>query len=332
MAVNDLIFETTLQIREYLPVPVTTEFDSYKWQFLDAQENFLVPVIGQAMLDRLIEVQADDTGASQQEKDLLLLARAPVACIGLAQSSPLMNLSFSQGGHTRNHNDKAVVASQWSVRDALDELIRSAERSMDRIYKYLDQHHAALPEYESSDVNAEQRTVLIHNVGLFAKYVTVQVGRFTLDKMRSSFERVQDEWISPVIGSALLNELIGYEVNREDWGVYAPLRSRVMRVIAHLGFAAALQDLSLIVDERGVYYPYNGRNQNMDETTAANTVRLRDMKREHSSVGENSLQKLVDHLGEHAGDYPQYSPPVVADAEKIEASEGGKILPLNGVS
>lgn len=214
------------EIRAYLPTSADDSVDQLLLLTEDAEENYLVPILGRTLYnkvgeiyDRLITEHGSILPASipkpneTPEIRFARLCQMPVIYFALANSTGLLSLSLNgMGLHQASTSgydpaDKEVIAR--FERDAYFK----ARRGIDRLLIFLEEDarsETALfaESWKESSYFYQQGDLLLTTAIEMNRYLNIDSGREKFIAMLPDIRYCQDTYLAPAIGEELLDVLV----------------------------------------------------------------------------------------------------------------------------
>lgn len=163
-------------LRKYVKIARSKDFDTYEPFIEDAQQRFLEPYVGFELLQNL----ESDNGNNLT--NLLCRALGPFS---LALASDELSINFGEAGHTVTRTDSLAPASETKIEKAKQSLMERGWANLDKALRYLAEH---LADYEDWDISS--LSVYRHSI-LFKDYQSFQTdGMVDIDLSPLTFHRL----------------------------------------------------------------------------------------------------------------------------------------------
>jgi len=197
-----MIIQNTTTLREYISVNGSVDIDNLKPYLKKAERNFLKPIIGLDQISVFEETQTDTIIVQAQE-----LAQEAIANFAYYLYLPINAVQITDNGihvvdneNTKTATDKQFKELQRSFKkfahEALDELLELMELSADKFQPWFNSKHYTI-----------YKELLVNKTSVFNKYYYIFNSRQTFISLKPNLKIVEDQFISPVLGSLLLTAL-----------------------------------------------------------------------------------------------------------------------------
>lgn len=211
---------TTEQAKEHLKVNATLTEDNFNPFIPDATNKFLLPVLGENLLD-LLETWAVDKDETETELLALYNVVAPmVSRFTFLIAAPHLDINIGDSGFTVASNNNLAPASK----DRVEKLVKSIEQlawdNTEQLIRFLEKNKADYPEWIESDAYTMQLRNLINSAEEFDKYVDIEKSRLTFQKLRHDMDNIEKMDVIPLISEELFNTLIEKIQNADEFTEY----------------------------------------------------------------------------------------------------------------
>lgn len=131
----DLLIQSIDELRKYVKINASKNFDTYRMFVADAQDRYIVPYFGNELISSLVN----------DDEDLLreYMCRA-LGPFSLALATDEFSIGFGESGHTVLRTDKEAPASDAKIERAEESLYERAwanlDKALDYMQKYLDEY------------------------------------------------------------------------------------------------------------------------------------------------------------------------------------------------
>lgn len=144
--------------KQYSPIPENYDIREIKPFFKVAEQLWVLPLLGQALYDELLEqVCANEI---TPENSTLLLVIYPYLSFAICyEALPFISYHFSQVGVTKGKSDNSDSVSIKDVNFISTQLRSQVETMKGQLKKFLDQHSDVYPLYKPDDCGGACDTV-----------------------------------------------------------------------------------------------------------------------------------------------------------------------------
>lgn len=214
------------EISAYLPTSIDENAESLLTFTEDAEENYLVPILGRSLYnkvgeiyDRLLGKHGSILSAAIPKKDetpevrIIRLCQMPVLYFALANSTGLLSLNLNEMGFHQSSTDGLDPADGKTVERFERAAYFNARRGIDRLLIFLEEDACSeTPLFSSlwkeSSYFYRQGDLLITTAIEMNRYLNIDSRREKFIAMLPDIRYCQDTYLSPAVGEELLEALI----------------------------------------------------------------------------------------------------------------------------
>lgn len=301
-----------------------TEFASFASFVADAQDKYLVPLIGQETVDEL-QTWYDDAATRAVEgyeeipqdianTKLLYQVQRALTYYTLLEAAPGMLLDIGDNGLVETSADNTTGARQWTVRDFSDYLAENADIFAESLLSFLEKNKADYEFWDTSDFRKETRKLFVDSGTTLARYVAVnQPRRFFLGMLRS-INRVEDLRIRKILGDNLFEELKTQLSEGALTEENEKLLAWIQPVVAFLAMVDVLPSIVVTISSNGI--KVLSENDGIRQRQAAGPETVQGQVIKHINHAAEYEAILLNFLHSNAADYPLFEVP---QADEISA-------------
>lgn len=196
---------TTAELRTYVPVSSTFQIAEIEPQIHDVEQEFIIPIIGQAQFDSLLALPSP----SGNNLELIKRCRNAVAKLAMMKWIPFGNINVQSGGFTVTATDNGQVASQWRVDKLEEEMRTEGYNKLQDILTFLwSKDEGTFTDWDESDEKLLHRSFLILTANDFSKYYWIKNSYEVFCLLKPGQTEVMNQYIRPILGDDLYNQLI----------------------------------------------------------------------------------------------------------------------------
>ncbi len=312
------LFSRTDTLKEFTKFPAGADLTNIEPSFKQVQNKIIKKLIGKTTLDKVLaEAEVPDTHTDVAE--LVPYVQGAVATHGVYLSVPSMSLQFSNGNLSIASTEDYAPAPRWRIRDYQISLLRDSGYYFDQLLEHLDENEDNYPDYLASSERLAWKNTFIYSPESANQFISRRINYYLLLNMQPIIKRIARDCIKPILGTALYNELLGFNTARRDWAAYAPLEEYIQEAIINYAMDKAMVELRLSVDDEGVGIIY-GRVDKEDNTKDSNEIALFQAREQWKEAGDNAISLLNAELNENSDNYPLYTAPTYEDGISSAAS------------
>lgn len=292
------LFKTTAELKQYYPARTTFDLEDLAPTLKRVEREYLRDqVLGEAQLNELQSAYDADTLSGVQE-DLLMECRTVVANLGIYHFTGLANVEFSSGGLVSGQTEHKRPASEWRTRDLERAVLSAGYRGLDDLLGYLHAHRSDFPTWRASAQYAAWTKGFLRSTRDFQERVAIGNSGYLFSKMLPVIRRIEQGVIAETLCSAT------YAASLESKLTAGTLSANELKVVklvqmatAHLTMADSIVELSLSMDDRGVWvFGSLLGGSTSGGPTPADVERLQNRIDHHTNLGKGALTKLTAEL------------------------------------
>lgn len=136
--------------KQYSPIPDNYDLNEIKPFFKVAEQLWVLPIMGQALYDELLE-QVCENNVTPENATLLLVTYPYLAFSICYEALPFIAYHFSQVGVTKGKSDNSDSVSINDVNFISTQLRSQVEVMKGQLKKFLDEHRDIYPLYRPDD-------------------------------------------------------------------------------------------------------------------------------------------------------------------------------------
>jgi hypothetical protein len=192
-------------VKEFVRINFINSLSSFpNWEV--AEQRHLLPLIGDEMYDKLVDIMAD-AGASDQDKELLKKARAIVAPLAYLIELPLIHSQLTDAGLRTISTENMQAAHRWEFNEVKNYLEEAGAFAIENLLKFLFKHKGDYAEWTGSNEYEALNALIFTSATEFNTYFATAQPFRIFWQLRSLIKEVQDFYIIPSIGEEFFIEL-----------------------------------------------------------------------------------------------------------------------------
>lgn len=214
------------EISAYLPTSLDIRPESLMLLTEDAEENYLVPVLGRNLYNKVGEIydqllaehgsvlpesiaKADET----TEIRLVRLCQMPILYFALANSTGLLSVTVNEMGFSQASTSGLDTADNKSIERFERDAYFKARRGIDRLLVFLEEDaRSEMPlfagEWKESTYFYQQGDLLITTATEMNRFLNIDSSRERFIGMLPDIRYCQDTYLTPAIGDELMEVFV----------------------------------------------------------------------------------------------------------------------------
>jgi hypothetical protein len=288
------------QIRSASSISLSNTIDIWRPYISEAEETFLVPVLGEDFFEELDEAANSSASGSSIYDGLLVKARMAVALYALYLGADEMAMSVSGAGVQVVQSETHKPAAEYQVLNLKESWLMRAHRHVDLLLKYLDENRSTFTGYAPVSNDC-----IITTAAEFQKYVDINSSRRVFLQLVPVMKNVEKKWIRPAITETIYNELLDVihgSGSSDPSSDQQALLDLVKPAIAHLTIVRALQEITLDLLNWGAFVFSWSTFKSMKRIDEANADRVAMMIQANQRDADAEMKVIQEFLDNNASD------------------------------
>jgi hypothetical protein len=303
------LIDNISQMLSAASINVSNSLENWNPYIEEAQESFILPVLGTGLYDQLlgvVELLANPVPGSPVDPkltELLERIRKPLALYALYLGADEFGVSVSAQGIQVIETNTHKTAPQYRVQNLKESWIRRANTSLDLALKYVEDHRSEYPAYNPTDAD-----LFIRTTQEFNSEVDIHESRRVFVSLKPIIRSVEKKYIRPALSPQLFDELKSAWLENKLSEDHKKLIAFIRPALAHLSMARALQEISIDVLDWGIFDNASSTFTYVSSKQASNKDRIAIMYQACVQDGEAELKALQEYLDTNASAtlYPAY--------------------------
>lgn len=308
------------EVRQFVPVSVTSDFNSLLPHIANAERDYLIPVIGREMYDQLQSfydngsVSSDSSSGASAESikkigELLALAQSAVVHIAFWIGYDLLNSFVSDSGFKRTESDSVKSLYKYQE-DSLKKYFRTnGFNGIDTILQYLEENILDFQKFKSSGQYTVLKSSFISDTVTFNGIVYINNSRLTFLRMKPHLQLVEEIEISPLLGAITMAELKDEMLKDSPSATKMAILPYIRKALAFLASALLMEESGADLTDNGLYFTSSIANSlNDTERKPTDADRVDILVKRNRNIGNAYLDQIRSFLVAHAADWTDVAP------------------------
>ena len=232
-----MLLTTRQEIELFLPTSVQESAQSILTLAEDAEETYLLPVLGRPLFNQVNELYQEvsldeewylpkNGEQTPLEQRLIRLCQEVVLYMTLANNAGLFSVSMNDAGLNTPSAQGYEEADEKRIDRFVKDAFKKGHRAIDRLLVFLEEDaQNAEPKFaecwKSSRYFYKNCDTLFRTAVEFDRYVSIDESREWFVKLLPDIRFCSDTYLCPQIGYDLMNSLLAYEVGKRPEGLAA---------------------------------------------------------------------------------------------------------------
>uniref|UniRef100_UPI004048B10A DUF6712 family protein n=1 Tax=Roseivirga sp. TaxID=1964215 RepID=UPI004048B10A len=280
-------------------IDVQADFNKTYAPYLnDAEDIYILPVIGQEMYDSISGEVANELATAKAK-----IQRA-LAYYAVYDMSDFLNLNITGNGIKESSTENTTQSRQWVLNQGKKAALHKADQLLDMALKYMEDNKASFAAWVGSDAYTEFTDLFIHTAGEYNKFVRIQDSRRTFVRLVPFMEDIENSLIKKTIGDNLFDVLKTEDAAGTLSEANLILVKLIKEAVANMAMAQGALDMPMNFEASGIKVVSTDdgitRKQDAGDKQLMAYVQMR------KNLGEQKLHDLKNYLIANAASYPDF--------------------------
>jgi hypothetical protein len=317
------------EIRRYVPVSVSSDFDSLSPHIANAEADYLIPVIGQQTYDELqlfydsassgsADLPEEESGSGTSEEDeaadkkkteLLRLVQSCVTHIAFWIGYDLLNSYITDDGFKRTESEKIKSLFKYQE-DNLKQYFRTnGFNRLDTVLQFLEDNAQTFTTFAVSAQYTVLKSAFIPNTAAFNRIVFIGGSRLTFLRMIPHMQLIEEVEIRPLLGSVALAQLREEMLKESPRPAITGIVPIIQKAVAYLASGMLMQESGADLTDNGLYFSSQSSiTGNNSEKKPSDALRIATLSERNRHIGNAFLDQVRSYLVTHAADWNDVAP------------------------
>lgn len=308
------------EVRQFVPVSVSSDINSLLPHIANAERDYLIPVIGREMYDQLQSfydhgtISSDSSSGASAESirkigELLSLAQSAVVHIAYWIGYDLLNSHVSDAGFKRTEADSVKSLFKYQE-DSLKKYFRTnGFNGIDTILQYLEENISDFPKFKASEQYTLLQSSFIANTTTFNGIVYINNSRLTFLRMKPHLQLVEEIDIAPLLGVITLAELKDEMLKDSPSATKMAILPYIRKALVYLASALLMEESGADLTDNGLYFTSTAATTSNDtEHKPSGSDRVAILVKRNRNIGSAYLDQIRSFLVAHAAEWTDVTP------------------------
>lgn len=311
------LISTIAEFKKYLAIDVNAKMQTLQPFIDEAEQLYMVPLLGQAFYDAATEAYDDVNGDIESEDfdaDLKLLWPYIQRCLAYytqVQAIPNLSVSFGELGVRQEMNGDNAPAPRWMIEKLQFAALKSGDTYADKLLEYLETN-AASDKYGEwfGDIvaNTKMSGSMVYSSTVASRHIAINNSRRVFLQLRNKIREIESRYVPKLIGKDQYDELVTQLQTGSVSAANARLITRLEPIIAKRALFMQLPFMRVQVNENGIFV-YSGTDELIKPGMLASDVDIKILRQqllEEKEFGYLADEKeLQQFIMDNIADYPE---------------------------
>ncbi len=324
-----MLLSTIAEIREILKISTSVDFDVLKPILETVDREFLRPVLGAEMHDKLLEFyhsSPDQIAVPEPDPPvsptLEQIATATAKLLKLAQSAEihlaywygfdLLNVQIMNDGFKRTETDKVKGLFKYQE-DNLKNFFKAAGfNGLDSMLEFLDgPAKLCFPEFHDNEAGLQRKQMFIPRTDVFNSSYYIGQNRLLFMRLVPHMKVIEEIKIKLVLGEANFNYVKAEMVKPTPDSKVSIILPYIRNVIAYFSTVMLMEETGSDLGDKGLFFESISSNASDHSNKAPSTEpRIAAMIQRNTKMGNHYLQVLKNAMIANSNEWSNYAQPL----------------------
>lgn len=324
------LFKTTAQLKDYLSVDINTKFASLLPFITEAEQQFIIPLIGQTLYD-LVNTEYNANTLSADNTALLPYIQRPLAYYAQLLSISSLTVTFGDRGIREHLSPESATAPRWKEEKLQLDALTKGDRYADLLLKFLednatDSKYASW--YDDSTLNTKMSGVIVYKTSIATQYIPINESRRLFLKLKPFIKKAEGivpKIISKTEYDALVGAIQTPGTLDEKW---VNLLQKLYPYICKIALYMAMPMLRVSLVDGGLFLYSNTDLLRLQPASASDVSELRKSLKEAPFGYDSDEQELIQFMIDNVATYTLYA---ASNAYTGRPDPGPMFIPDNNI-
>lgn len=303
-----MFFNSTEEIREFLPVSTGIEFSRLKPHLQIVEQTYIRPLLGRELSSELDQLQADQTPSGEHTQLLSLIRSAEIHLVYWV-GYDVLNSYISDGGFRRIETDKIKGLYKYQEDNLKEYFKTTGFNSLDNCLEFIEENIETLASFKQSETWKALKSSFIPDTRTFNSIYFINNSRLIFLRLLGFFNIIEDMHLKPILSDHLghiRSELLKDVPESKVIGIIPYIR----KPLAFLAVSMLMGESGADLSDKGLYFEGKTSTFSNDATRQpADKERITELTRRTKALGESYLVQLKEYLIANATAWNNYSAP-----------------------
>lgn len=195
------------QMSSFIPVSASLSFAKMEAPLAGAEEQYLKPLLGDAMMARLQTLADNLPEGDTLAVQLVMAARRAVANLAFWYNFDALNLRISDQGFQRQGSADWQGAYKYQEDRMREAFKNSGFNALDYVLEFLEDHIDSYPEFRQSQCYTDRSRAIVRSPREANQFVFINASHIVFMRLQGEFRTVEEYYLKPVLGDSLYHSL-----------------------------------------------------------------------------------------------------------------------------
>jgi hypothetical protein len=301
------------EVRKYISVSASAEFDNVAPHIQNAERDYLVPLIGSGLYDSLMAFYTTDdpdlTDAGVQKTgQLLTLVQSAVIHIAYWIGFDVLNALMTDSGFKRTESNTVKSLFKYQEANLKNYLRTSGFNGLDTVLQFLEANQDDFSDFEDSQAFSTIKTAFVPTTSVLNEIYFINNSRLTFLRMKPHLQLLEDTEILPLLGHVTYYTIKAELSSPVPDSKVIKLLPYIRKPLVFLASAMLMEESGADLTDNGLYFTaVSAVHVNDTEHKPSAPERISILSMRNRNLGYAYLDLLRSYLSSNQTDWP-YTP------------------------
>jgi hypothetical protein len=287
---------------------------------LAASEKYLIPWLGYAFWDKLVEDVEDDAVAGEYAIILPYVQRT-LAWFTMHEYPNVGEVNVSDRGIMRMETEDHKTAYKSQVNNYTRYARETAYAALETMLRKLETFDPAISEWSASDESLRNREAFINSALDFQLAYSTKISRYVMETTRGVMLDIEEFAILPLIGQPFFEELKTAILAKTETAEQLTIIKMIRKAVAAFTVEEGIRRSIVLNTGEAIVVIEALEPQSNYREGAPDAAKLRMALRHNDEWGNRHISLIKNYLANNIEDYPTYQTWVEEIAAAAAAAE-----------
>ena len=301
------------EIRKYITLSQSANFDSIVPHIKNAESDYLIPLIGTDMYNYIhaiyqYTINHEFDGSACDEKTELLIEIIQSALVHLAFwiGYDVLNAHITDGGFKRIESDTVKGLYKYQEDNLKNYLKSCGFNQLDHLLGYLEANIEDFEDYKNSENYTQFKSMLVQTTDQFNETVFINKSRLTFLRVKAHMKIIEETEIKGLLGSAVYSYIKQEIIKDSPDQRVTDLLPMLRKPIIFLATALLMEESGADLTDKGLYFKSaKAVGVNSTEMTPSSDLRISVLVNRYRNYGKSYLDQLYSYLQDNNDTWPE---------------------------
>ncbi len=213
------LISTIDELKQYIAIDENAKMDTLKLYITEAEQQFLLPLLGKTFYDALIAAYDDvngDIDAEGFDENLKLIfpyIQRPLSYYAQLLAIKPLSASFGELGLRQDRGQDNDPAPRWMIEDLQLESLKRGDTHAEKLLLFLEENASATEgDYEQwfADIvaNTKMSGLIVYGTAIAQKYIDINNSRRVFLQLKATIQTLERRYVPKLVGQDQYDELV----------------------------------------------------------------------------------------------------------------------------